>query len=130
MIRATTWIAVYSPVYGPINCFIATAAYGSFLHQDVQVLREFRDDQLMKSPFGRSFVDFYYEVSPPIAAYIAEREWLRAVTRGFLVPIVLAVKHPLGGAFVALALFAGGAFGIRKLRLAGSAGGCRRKLPG
>ena len=41
-------------------CFVATAVYGNVNAPQVQTLREFRDDVLMKNPIGRAFVDFYY----------------------------------------------------------------------
>jgi hypothetical protein len=43
-------------------CFIATAAYGTALHEDIDVLREFRDDYLMPNPAGRAFVKIYCAV--------------------------------------------------------------------
>ena len=51
-------------------CFIATAAYGSYAHPTVRVLRLFRDLVLEVTPAGHVFVSFYYRVSPPLAAMI------------------------------------------------------------
>lgn len=73
------------------GCFIATAAYGSQLDPYVAKLRDFRDEYLLPNPFGRRVVEWYYRVSPPIAAFIAEHEALRATTRAFLTPIVIGV---------------------------------------
>ena len=94
------------------GCFIATAAYGSPLEPHVMALREFRDRYLQRSALGRAFIRFYYRHSPPVAALIAEHEWLRAIVRMLLAPVVLIVEFPLRGAAVlllALALF----FGVR-----------------
>ena len=74
------------------GCFIATAAYGSAMAGEVVALRRFRDDYLLKSEAGRAFVNFYYRHSPAVADYIRERDWLRAVVRGALWPVVSLVK--------------------------------------
>lgn len=76
------------------GCFIATAAYGSPLDARVQSLRDFRESYLRPNAPGRAFIAFYERTSPPIAAFIAEREWARSLTRLALVPIVLGVEHP------------------------------------
>ena len=73
-----------------LECFIATAAYGTSSAAEIEVLRSFRDEVLLCSRAGRDLVAFYYEASPPLARYISEREWLRAFVRELLVdPIVV-----------------------------------------
>ncbi len=42
------------------DCFIATAIYGNRDAPQVQTLRDFKDDVLMRSAAGRLFVGFYY----------------------------------------------------------------------
>lgn len=76
-------------------CFIATAAYGSYLHPQVQLLRNFRDEYLLTTAPGRAFVAFYYRTSPPLADFIARHPFWRSVTRLFLAPLVAAIAHPL-----------------------------------
>ncbi len=76
------------------GCFIATAAFGSYLDPHVQVLREFRDNYLRHNAPGRIFVDFYNHFSPSIAAYISKHESLRTATRWALTPIVYALEYP------------------------------------
>jgi hypothetical protein len=71
------------------GCFIATAAYGSLLEPHVKILREFRDVYLLHSEFGRAFVNLYYKYSPPIANVIAKHDFMRAIVRWGLVPIVI-----------------------------------------
>ena len=68
------------------GCFIATAAYGSYMADDVMVLRKFRDEYLLANSAGRAFVKFYYTYSPPIADYRAQQDGLRALTRATLAP--------------------------------------------
>lgn len=78
-------------------------------------LRRFRDEVLLTNAPGRAFVDAYYTLSPPIAAFIAEHDAARAITRWALTPVVIAVKHPAAsGAGFALAAF--GAIGWRTRR--------------
>jgi hypothetical protein len=76
------------------RCFIATAAWGSWLAPEVVTLREFRDRYLLTNSPGQAFVDWYYRVSPPAAAFIAEQEALKTAVRWGLTPVVCAVNHP------------------------------------
>lgn len=77
------------------GCFIATAAYGSYLDPHVMPLRRFRDSYLMTNAPGRAFVSLYYRTSPPIADYIARHEALRTAVRLVLTPIIFMVEYPL-----------------------------------
>ncbi len=76
-------------------CFIATAAYGSYLHPHVRLLRDFRDTRLLTNAPGRAFVSLYYRWSPPVAAVISEHDTLRILSRWALTPIVLLIEFPL-----------------------------------
>lgn len=76
------------------SCFIATAAYGSFLGPEVTLLRGFRDRHLMKSAPGRAFVRAYYRLSPPVADFIASHAPLRLAAQAVLAPLVLGTRHP------------------------------------
>ena len=70
------------------GCFIATAAYGSQMEPQVQLLREFRDRVLAGTRLGQAFISLYYEKSPPLARYIAEHDHLRLLVRWALLPLV------------------------------------------
>ncbi len=76
------------------GCFIATAAYGSYLDPHVKVLRYFRDQYLLTNSLGQAFVQFYYRQSPPAADYIRQHEILRTVARCVLTPIVYVIQYP------------------------------------
>jgi hypothetical protein len=70
-------------------CFIATAAYGTDTAQEIDILREFRDEVLLPNRLGASVVSLYYQVSPPIANFISQHGVLRTAVRvGFVDPIV------------------------------------------
>lgn len=90
------------------GCFIATAAFGSYLHPKVVVLREFRDRWLMTNPVGRMFVKGYYRFSPLLAVHVAHHEWLRRGCRALLSPLIAAIEHPETVASLVLGLLGWG----------------------
>jgi YVTN family beta-propeller protein len=94
---------------GPVShgCFIATAAYGSPMAEEVRVLREFRDGYLLTNGPGRALVTAYYRLSPPFAAWLREHDGARAAVRWALGPVVFGVSHPGTSAALAGALAAG-----------------------
>lgn len=98
------------------GCFIATAAYGSYMHDDVMVLRKFRDNVLLKSDAGRSMVRTYYKYSPPMADYIAERPVMKAGTRAALTPLVFLLKYPAQSLLISILAAAGIWFMINNFR--------------
>jgi hypothetical protein len=73
-------------------CFIATAAYGSVLANDVEMLRHFRDTLLKHSVLGELAVETYYTFSPPVAGVVGESDLLRAAARDLLTPVVSWVR--------------------------------------
>jgi hypothetical protein len=76
------------PDQGDLDCFIATAAFGHYSTPQVQLLRDFRDNYLLPYTTGRVFVEWYYRHSPAAAAYIAEHDTLRMLTRWVLLPLI------------------------------------------
>jgi hypothetical protein len=73
-------------------CFVATAAYGSVLANDVEMLRRFRDFALESTVLGVLAVEAYYTFGPAIAGVVGESELLRATARAALSPLVSTVK--------------------------------------
>jgi outer membrane protein assembly factor BamB len=69
-------------------CFIATAAYGTRMAEEIEVLREFRDEYLLTNPVGQALTNLYYRVSPPMAEFINEHPDLKPVVRAGLLPAV------------------------------------------
>jgi hypothetical protein len=70
------------------GCFIATAAFGSYINPHVLVLRSFRDRFLLTNGLGRSFVAWYYRTSPPYADALRNNAFLKTVVRIALLPLV------------------------------------------
>jgi hypothetical protein len=67
------------------KCFIATAACGSDMADDVVLLRKYRDTILRNSEPGRKFIKMYESSSPPIARAIASSEFLKRAVRAVIV---------------------------------------------
>jgi hypothetical protein len=74
-------------------CFVATAAYGSIMANDVVALRAFRDRWLETNVLGELGVEAYYTFGPALAGVIGESDLLRAAARDLLAPIVRLVRH-------------------------------------
>jgi hypothetical protein len=70
------------------GCFIATAAYGSYMEPHVVILHDFRDRFLLTNPVGKAFVDLYYTYSSPVADFIARHDTLCLMVRWSLLPFV------------------------------------------
>jgi hypothetical protein len=73
-------------------CFVATAAYGTVMANDVEVLRSFRDSVLRRSVLGELFVESYYTFGPAVAGVVGQSELLRASARDALAPVVSRVR--------------------------------------
>lgn len=82
---------------GASGCFIATVCFGSYDNHSVLILRQFRDQVLMKRPSGRKFIHLYYALSPSIAVFIQNKAWLKNLSRSLIAPIatLLAKKFNL-----------------------------------
>jgi hypothetical protein len=77
------------------SCFIATACYGSSEGEHLDVLRAFRDQVLVNSSMGRSFVRMYYRHSPPVANWLASHPIARAVVRDCMITPLVKILRPL-----------------------------------
>ena len=74
------------------GCLIATAAYGSEMSPQVQLLREIRDNQLMNTESGTAFMstfnNVYYSFSPVIADMERENPMFKEVVKLGLTPML------------------------------------------
>lgn len=73
-------------------CFIATAAYGTPMAEEIAVLRRMRDRTLLESAFGSALVELYYRISPPVADMVARHPVLAAGIRVALWPVLAACR--------------------------------------
>ena len=78
------------------GCLIATATYGSELAPQVQQLRELRDNSLLQTSSGTSFMntfnDVYYSFSPIIADYERENPMFREMVKIAITPMVSSLS--------------------------------------
>jgi|GEM_PF-6124304 len=73
-------------------CFIATAAYGSALCEEIECLRAFRNQHLISNKTGIQILRFYNRIGPPLADYIKDKVFLKKIIRLLLYPIVKACQ--------------------------------------
>ncbi len=74
------------------GCLIATATYGSELAPQVQFLREIRDNKVMSTESGSSFMEgfnqIYYSFSPTIADYERENPLFKEAVKIGITPLL------------------------------------------
>ena len=74
------------------GCLIATATYGSEMAPQVQFLREIRDNQLMNTDSGVSFMagfnSFYYSFSPYVADMERENPMFKELVKIGITPLL------------------------------------------
>lgn len=73
------------------GCFIATAAYGTPHAEDIDRLRNFRDNVLREYLLGTLFIRTYYRVSPPIAEWISRKKWRQKLVLKIIIRPVLRI---------------------------------------
>jgi len=96
-----TMIAVFDRAYlssitsGGGGCLIATAAFGSEMAPQVQFLRELRDNTVLQTESGTSFMtgfnQFYYSFSPYIADYERENPAFKETVKLALTPLLTSL---------------------------------------
>lgn len=77
------------------ECLITTATYGSRMADEVQLVRNFRDDTISGSYTGSRYVTalnaIYYSFSPAVARSIDENPAVKPVMRVILAPLIAIV---------------------------------------
>ena len=74
------------------GCLIATAAYGSEMAPQVQLLREIRDSTVLATPSGAAFMaglnQIYYSFSPAVADWERQNPLFREAVRAAITPML------------------------------------------
>ena len=74
------------------GCLIATAAFGSELAPQVQLLRELRDNTLLKTSSGSSFMttfnSIYYSFSPTVAEWERQNPLFKEAVKLTITPLI------------------------------------------
>jgi len=77
------------------GCLIATAAFGSEIAPQVQFLRELRDNTVLQTQSGTTFMmgfnQFYYSFSPAIADYERENPVFKEAVKLTLTPLLTSL---------------------------------------
>jgi hypothetical protein len=77
------------------GCLIATAAFGSEMAPQVQFLREIRDNTVLQTESGVSFMtgfnQFYYSFSPVIADYERENPVFKELVKLTITPLLTSL---------------------------------------
>jgi len=78
------------------GCLIATAAFGSELAPQVQFLREIRDNTVLNTQSGTSFMmgfnQFYYSFSPTIADWERENPVFKEAVKVAITPLLMSLS--------------------------------------
>ena len=78
------------------GCLIATAAYGSEISPQVQSLRELRDNSLLQTSSGKTFMTgfnkFYYSFSPTIADWERQNPIFKEVVKITITPLLTSLS--------------------------------------
>ncbi len=78
------------------GCLIATATFGSELSPQVQQLRELRDNTLLKTESGSTFItgfnEFYYSFSPTIADWERQNPVFKEAVKITITPLITSLS--------------------------------------
>jgi hypothetical protein len=78
------------------GCYIATMVYGSYNHPQVMILRQFRDNVLDKSSFGKWFIKMYYRYSPELVEKLKDKRLINKIIKEILNLFIQIVKNEYG----------------------------------
>ena len=95
-ITATEYLGVEYEKSNSGGCLIATATFGSELSPQVQLLREIRDNTVLQTESGTTFMtgfnQFYYSFSPTIADYERENIVFKEAVKVTITPMLTSLE--------------------------------------
>ena len=74
--------------YNNSSCFVATAAFGTKWADEIDVLRDWRDESLQYHKLGRTFIKFYYQVGPYLAKLVEKSSLLKKTTKKIIYTLI------------------------------------------
>ena len=74
------------------NCFVVTTVMGVINHPIVEDFRKYRDNIILKSYFGKMFVEFYYLVGPYFSKIISNNQFLFNLSRLIVLTVHKKIK--------------------------------------
>lgn len=102
------------------DCFIATAAFGSYSHPYLHILRDFRDQWLLTNYAGQWFVRAYYKNSPLMANWISQNETAKSVVQVLLLPLIAFAMLLQASTFIQIGTLVGFIFGLSLIKKYGA----------
>jgi hypothetical protein len=97
VLQARRIVDEHGAVLGETRCFVATAVVDSPNVPELQILRRFRDQVLLRSVCGRAFVAWYWRVGPRLAVWVQCRPRVRWIIRCYLLDplchLLMALYH-------------------------------------
>ena len=78
------------------GCLIATVSFGSELAPQIQMLRETRDDILLQTRSGTTFMtafnQFYYTFSPTVAEWERQNSFFKEIVKTTITPLIATLS--------------------------------------
>jgi len=91
----TLYITTKDVEHNSGGCLIATAAFGTEMSPHVQHLRELRDNTILQTELGTSFMtgfnQFYYSFSPAVADYERENPVFKETVKTIITPLLISL---------------------------------------
>jgi hypothetical protein len=92
IVKGEQQVTIQKPIEKKSGCYVATCVYGSYEHEKVKVLRNYRDTKLSKSYLGRLFIKTYYAISPTVVKYLGNNKSFKKFNKKILDKIINKIR--------------------------------------